>query len=58
MHERSVSHSNSIRLHWMHASCAVLVGGTSGDGAWRGLVAIVELIDPRPYMFQSAVYAD
>jgi len=35
---------------------AVLVGGSNGDGAWPGLVAIVELIDPRPYMFQSAVY--
>jgi hypothetical protein len=35
---------------------AVLVGWANGDGAWRGLVAIVELIDPRAYMFQSAVY--
>ena len=35
---------------------AVLVGGANGDGAWRGLVAIVELLDLRPYMFQSAVY--
>ena len=32
------------------------MGGSNGDGAWRGLVMIVELIDPRPYMFQSAVY--
>ena len=38
-------------------SCyAVLVGGSNGDGAWRGLVTIIELIDPRPYIFQSAVY--
>ena len=35
---------------------AVLVGGSNGDGAWRGMVTIVELIDPRPYIFQSAVY--
>ena len=35
---------------------AVLVGGSNGDGAWRGLVTIVELIDPRPYIFQSDVY--
>jgi hypothetical protein len=25
------------------------VGGSNGDGAWRGLVTIAELIDPRPY---------
>ena len=37
-------------------SYAVLVGGSNGDGAWRGLVSIVESIDPRPYNFQSAVY--
>jgi len=35
---------------------AVLMGGSNGDGARRGLVTIVELIDPRPYIFQSAVY--
>jgi len=29
---------------------AVLVGGTNGDGAQRGMVTTVELIDPRPYM--------
>ena len=34
----SFDHSISI--------CAVLVGGSNGDGAWRGLVTIVELIDP------------
>ena len=28
---------------------AVLSGGTNGDGAWRGMVTIVESIDPRPY---------
>jgi len=32
------------------------VGGANGDGAGRGLVTIVELIDPRPYIFQPAVY--
>ena len=34
---------------------AVLVGGSNGDGAWRGIATIVELIDPRPYnsAFQS-----
>jgi len=24
---------------------------------WRGMVTIVELIDPRPYMFQPVVYS-
>jgi len=33
-----------------------MVGGSNGDGAWRGLVTIVQLIDPRPYMFESTVY--
>ena len=33
---------------------AVVVGGANGDGAWRGLVTIVELITPRPYIFQPA----
>ena len=32
------------------------MGGANGDGAKRGLVTIVELTDPRPYMIQSAVY--
>jgi hypothetical protein len=32
------------------------VGVSNGDGAWRGLVTIVESIDPRPYIFQPAVY--
>ena len=31
-------------------------GGANGDGAWRGLVTIVELIDSRSYMFQPAVF--
>jgi len=31
------------------------VGGSNGDGARRGPVAIVEFIDPRPYMLQSPV---
>ena len=35
---------------------AVLVGGADGDGARRGLFTIVELIDPRPYVFQPPVY--
>jgi len=25
------------------------VGGSNGNGAWRGLVPIVDLLDPRPY---------
>jgi len=37
---------------------AVLVGGGNGDGAWRGLVTIVELIDPRPYIFSLPCTAD
>jgi hypothetical protein len=35
---------------------AVLEGGSNGDGAWLGPVTIVELMDPRPHTFQSAVY--
>jgi hypothetical protein len=31
---------------------AVLVGVSNGDGAWRGMVTILELIDRRPYIFQ------
>jgi hypothetical protein len=42
---------------WHCLAYAVLVGGSNGDGAWRGLVTIVELIDSRPYIFQSAVYS-
>jgi hypothetical protein len=34
---------------------AVMVGGANVDGVWRGLVTIVELIYPRPYIFQPAV---
>ena len=30
-----------------------LVGGSVGDGAWRGLVAIVELIDLGPYSYRA-----
>ena len=41
---------------WGLTTCAVLVGGSNGDGAWRGQVTIVELIDPRPYIVQSPVY--
>ena len=40
----------------MGTSYVVLVGGAKGDGASRGLVTIVESIDPRPYIFQPAVY--
>ena len=32
-------------------SYADRLGGSNGDGAWRGMVTIVELIDPRPYIF-------
>jgi hypothetical protein len=44
--------------HCNHPTCpyAYRVGGSNGDGAWRGLVTIVDLIDPRPYIFQPAVY--
>jgi hypothetical protein len=35
---------------------AVLVGGANGDGAWRGLVTVFELIHPRPYTNQSPFY--
>jgi len=37
---------------------ALLVWGVNGDGAWRGLVTIVESIDPRPYIFQVTVYGN
>ena len=42
--------------HGPKTSHAVLVRGANGDVAWRGLVTIAESIDPRPYMFQSALY--
>ena len=35
---------------------AVLVKGSDGDGAWRGMVTIFESIHPRPYKNQSPVY--
>jgi hypothetical protein len=37
---------------------AVLLKGTNGDGAQRGLVTIVELIDARPYgtLIYTAMY--
>jgi len=49
---------NFLQIHVPNlATCyAVLVGGSNGDGAWLGLVTLVELIDPRPYILQSAVY--
>ena len=31
-------------------------GGVKRDGAWRGMVTIFELIDPRPYKNLSLVY--
>jgi hypothetical protein len=37
------------------ATYAVLVGGSNGDGAWRGLVRIVESIDPRPYKIDLSI---
>jgi len=37
---------------------AVLVVGSNGDGAKRGLVTIVELTDPRPYNLQVTVYGN
>ena len=40
----------------MQVCYAVLVGGSNGDGAWRGMVTIFELIDPRPHKNQSPVY--
>ena len=44
----------TFRMH--DSNHAVLVGGTNGDGAWRGLVTIVESIYSGPYIFQPAVY--
>jgi len=42
---------------WQHLRVyAALVGGADGVGAWRGMVTIVELIDPRPYILQAPVY--
>jgi len=35
---------------------AVLVGRSIGDGAWRGLVTIVESIDPRPCNFTTPLH--
>ena len=37
-------------------SYAVLLRGSNGDGTWRGLVKIFDLIDPRPYNVQPPVY--
>ena len=54
-----VAHSKqwTFRIYYCQStSYAVLVGGANGDGAWRGLVTIVESIDPRPYILQPAVY--
>jgi hypothetical protein len=31
-------------------------GGANGDGTWRSLVTIDELIDPRPHISQPAGY--
>jgi len=35
---------------------AVLVEGSNCDGAWRGMVTILEFIDPRSYISQVTVY--
>ena len=42
-----------LRFAERKTNYAVLVGWgvANGDGAWRGLVTIVELIDPRPSIF-------
>ena len=37
-------------------SYADRLGGSNGGGAGRGMVTIVELTDPRPYIFQPPVY--
>jgi len=47
---------NVHQVHLSVTSYAVMVGGSNGDGAWRGMVTIFELIDPRPYKNQSPVY--
>jgi len=41
-HRERNSYVVYVRHHW--------------DGAWRGLVTIVELIHPRPYIFQTLVH--
>jgi len=33
------------------------LGGSNGDGAWRGPVTIVEFIDPRPYILKPPVHS-
>jgi len=51
-------HGSLPRSDWLFAShCAVLVGGSNGDGVWRNLVTIVKSIDPRPYNVQFALYS-
>jgi hypothetical protein len=35
---------------------AVLVWGANGDGAERSMVTIVELVNLRPYLFETSVY--
>jgi hypothetical protein len=46
----------SIELPKDGSLYAVLVWWANGDGARRGLVTIVELLDPCPYIFQPPVY--
>ena len=43
--------ASEVTLHSQMTPCAVLLGWSNGEGAWRGTVTIVELIDPRPYIF-------
>jgi hypothetical protein len=43
---------------WRLTHNAHRLGVSNGDGARRGLITIVELIDPRPYIFQVTMYSN
>jgi hypothetical protein len=51
---RQDTHTNSEIL--IRVQLTVRVEGANKDGAWRAMVTICELIDPRPYKNLSPVY--
>ena len=51
VHSQTALEPKGVVTHY-----TVLVGGSNGDGARRGQVTIIELTDPRPYIFQTPVH--
>jgi hypothetical protein len=47
-----------VNITKYHTGYAVLVGGSNGDGAWRGTATIVESIGPAPYITQGTVHGN